>query len=433
MQVRAVQNAAIGVRETSEQERQPHRDVGHVGHRHHQPPTLLQRGADLGQQAFRLHQVLQYIEQQNPVEAVLSGLARQFRLRDIQIRGDVALQRPVLSGAGQRIHADDAIAVLFQLRREEPFAAADIQHILTPPHQLPRVVVAGMLGVLDRVVDEVLGELRRAHHAAARPPVAPHRAHHVARILQPVHVAQFGPVVSRDGNLPDLHGLMVQFDDDFGIEVKIVGHPGEIELRQGVQVIGAISAVKLREVHSQRAILQDGEDAVAGILIQRHASLQRPPVGAHHARAEHGVRLARDQRAVKLRQNLRRVLPVAMQQHDDVEALLDEIAIARLLIASIAQISGMLQYLQLGHVANRLDAHSQFEGAIRAGIVEHHHFLDVAPHAGRNALEHGHQRGNRVVRDHQDADAFALAIGDRGVGVLRKGSARFVAKSRWRA
>ena len=91
----------------------------------------------------------------------------------------------------------------------------------------------------------------------------------------------------------------------------------------------------------------------------------------------------------------------------------------------------MLQHLQLGHVADRLDAHGEFEGAILAGIVEHHHFLDVVPHAGRNALEHGHQRGNRVVRDHQDADALALAIGDIGVGVLREGGARFVAKSGW--
>ena len=60
---------------------------------------------------------------------------------------------------------------------------------------------------------------------------------------------------------------MVQFDDDLGIEMKIVGHPREIELRQRVQIIGAISAVKLRQVHAQRAILQNGEDAVARVLI----------------------------------------------------------------------------------------------------------------------------------------------------------------------
>ena len=158
---------------------------------------------------------------------------------------------------------------------------------------------------------------------------------------------------------------------------------------------------------------------------------ERSAVGAHHARAEYGIRLARDQGTVELRQDLRRVLPVAMQQDDDVEALLNEIAVTGLLIAAVAQIPGVFQHLQLGHIANRLDAHGQFEGAILAGIVEHHHFLDVVPHAGRNALEYGDQGGNRVVRDHQDADALALAIGDIGVGVLRKGRARFVAKSGW--
>ena len=138
MQVGAIQNAAIGVLETSEQERQAHRDVGHVGHRYHNLPILLQRGADLGQQPFRPNQVLQYIEQQDAVEAVFSRLARQVRLGDIQIRGDVAFQRIGLPGGGQRIHTHDAIAVFFQFRGEEAFAAADIQHILIPPHQLPR-------------------------------------------------------------------------------------------------------------------------------------------------------------------------------------------------------------------------------------------------------------------------------------------------------
>jgi len=50
------------------------------------------------------------------------------------------------------------------------------------------------------------------------------------------------------GTLADLHRLMMQLDDDLGIEVKIVGHPRKIELREGVEVIGAIPAVKLREI-----------------------------------------------------------------------------------------------------------------------------------------------------------------------------------------
>jgi len=55
-----------------------------------------------------------------------------------------------------------------------------------------------------------------------------------------------------------------------------------------------------------------------------------PSVGTHHTRAEYGIRFARDQGAVELSQDIRRVLPVAMEQNNDVEALLNEIAVAKL-------------------------------------------------------------------------------------------------------
>ena len=46
---------------------------------------------------------------------------------------------------------------------------------------------------------------------------------------------------------------------------------------------------------------------------------------------------------IQMRQNLRRVLPVAVQQHHDVEALLDEVAVAGLLIAAVAEILSVLR------------------------------------------------------------------------------------------
>ena len=267
IQMGAIENAAIGVIEASEQQRQPDGDVGHIGHRHHQQAAMLQSRADLGQQARRPHQVLQDVEQQDAVEVVLPGLTRQVGLGHVQIGGDVAFQRRAFSGGGQGIHAHDAIALLLQLGCKEAFAAADIQHVLSPTHELPGIVVAGIPGVLDGVVDEVLGELGRAHDATAGALVAAHGTQNVARILQPVHVAQFGSIVGRDRNLTDRHRLMVEFDDDLRVEMKIVGHPGEIQLGERVQIICAISAVKFRQVHAQRAILQNGEDAVARVFI----------------------------------------------------------------------------------------------------------------------------------------------------------------------
>ena len=103
--------------------------------------------------------------------------------------------------------------------------------------------------MLDGVVDEVLGEFRRAHHAAAGPPVAPHGAHNVLRVLQAIHVADFGAVVGRDRHLADLHGLVVQLDDDLGVEVEIVGHAARNRCcASACRLIGAISAVELGEV-----------------------------------------------------------------------------------------------------------------------------------------------------------------------------------------
>ena len=107
---------------------------------------------------------------------------------------------------------------------------------------------------------------------------------------------------------------------------------------QRVQVVGAISAVELGQVHAQGAILENGEDAVADVLIERHPALERAAVGAHHARAEDGIGLAGDQRAVELREDFRCVLSVAMQQDDDVEALFDEVPIPGLLIAAVTQV-----------------------------------------------------------------------------------------------
>ena len=53
-------------------------------------------------------------------------------------------------------------------------------------------------------------------------------------------------------------------------------------------------------------------------------------------------------RAIEVGENLRRVLPVAVQQHDDVEALVDEVAIAGLLIAAVAKVLLVAEDVQAG-------------------------------------------------------------------------------------
>ncbi len=107
--------------------------------------------------------------------------------------------------------------------------------------------------------------------------------------------------------------LMVQLDDDFRVEVEIVGHVIEVDARQGVQIICAVAAVELRQIQPQRAILENREDTVADIFIERHAALQRSAIRLHHARSENGVRFTRHDGMVNMRENFGRILAVAMQ------------------------------------------------------------------------------------------------------------------------
>ena len=51
-----------------------------------------------------------------------------------------------------------------------------------------------------------------------------------------------------------------------------------------------------------------------------------------------------------MRQNFGSILAVAVQQHHDVETALDEVLVARLLIASITQILGVFQDLEFRNI-----------------------------------------------------------------------------------
>ena len=64
----------------------------------------------------------------------------------------------------------------------------------------------------------------------------------------------------------------------------------------------------------------------------------RPPAG-QHPRAEHGVGTAVDERGDDVFDHLGRVLPVAVEQHDDVEAVVDRPAVPALLVAAVAEVA----------------------------------------------------------------------------------------------
>src|ERR1035438_2382886 len=108
--------------------------------------------------------------------------------------------------------------------------------------------MAGRLAVFDRVMNEVLLEFRETLDRTASLLVSSHGARNVAGVSQPVHITNLIAVVGWDRHLFDSVALMVEFDDNFGIEVKIIGHVREIDILQSMQAIGAIAAMELREI-----------------------------------------------------------------------------------------------------------------------------------------------------------------------------------------
>ena len=77
---------------------------------------------------------------------------------------------------------------------------------------------------------------------------------------------------------------------------------------------------------------------VAGPLVSRHPAAARRTTSCEAA-AERGATV--DGEAGQRPDVLRRVLPVAVDHHDDVEAVVDGVSVAQLLVAAIALVDGV--------------------------------------------------------------------------------------------
>lgn len=116
-----------------------------------------------------------------------------------------------------------------------------------------------------------------------------------------------------------------------------------------------------------------------------------------------------------MRQDLRSILPIAMKQHGDIEALFDEVPITGFLIAAIAQVAFMLQHLEFAIRRQRFQANSQFVSGILAGIVKDHDFFDISKDTRRNSLQDFSQSGDSVIGNYKYTDTLA-AIWGKAVG-----------------
>ena len=116
--------------------------------------------------------------------------------------------------------------------------------------------------------------------------------------------------------------------------------------------------MELAQRAAEDAVLEPGEDPVADELVEGHPAPQGR-TRRQHARAEHGVGLALEERLDEVGQALRRVLPVAVDERHEVEAPLDRVVVADLLVAAVALVQRVEEHVQLqrqGAVALELAA-----------------------------------------------------------------------------
>src|SRR3954469_19789312 len=109
-------------------------------------------------------------------------------------------------------------------------------------------------------------------------------------------------------------------------------------------------------------------------------------------------------------EELGRVLAVAVQQHDDVEVLLDGPAVAGLLVAAVAEVAGVADHGdgQIGGALLVLETDG--EGVVLTVVVTHQHLGDPRPERLGDAVEDVDEGRGRVVRHHEDPDLLrALA------------------------
>ena len=170
--------------------------------------------------------------------------------------------------------------------------------------------------------------------------------------------------------------------------------------------------MKLRQTQIQRPVLKERQNLIPDVLVHRHPPRQRAPELLHHPRSEHRVRLARHQRMVHVSQNLRRILPIAMQQHNNVEPLVHEVRVAQDLIPAVPLVHRVLENFDLRVRINLQIPQRQLKRLVLTRIVEYNNFLDVIPNHRRNPLENLRQRRRRVVGNNQNANAFPLRISE---------------------
>src|SRR6266576_1792130 len=92
-------------------------------------------------------------------------------------------------------------------------------------------------------------------------------------VLNSIDMTDFIAVIGRDRQLADSHSRYQQLNNDFGVEMKIVGIAVKRHPLEGGHRVNPIAGMKLAEMGAQQTVLAPGEDLIADEFIERHTAL----------------------------------------------------------------------------------------------------------------------------------------------------------------
>jgi hypothetical protein len=171
---------------------------------------------------------------------------------------------------------------------------------------------------------------------------ADHGFEAVPCVFEAVDVADFVAVVGGDGDFGDAEAGEVELDDDVGVEVEVVGVALEGDAFEGWDGVEAVAAVEFAQLGAEHDVLVAGEDLVADPFVEGHAAGEGV-LFAEHAGAEDGVGFSFDEWGDECGEFFGGVLSVAVDEGDDVEAVVDGVAVAEFLVAAVALVDGVAE------------------------------------------------------------------------------------------
>src|SRR2546429_3588493 len=158
----------------------------------------------------------------------------------------------------------------------------------------------------------------------------------------------------------------------------------------------------LGEMHSGDAVLKPRQVLVSDVLVEGHPAGERA-VGEHSGAEDH-VRPALEDRRDELGQQLWCVLTVAVQENSDVEAVVDQPAVAEFLVAAVAEVPALPDHRDRQAPVLALVGDTDLVRVVGGEIVADEDDLDRRPERLRDAFEHRHEGCDCVIRDDEDAD-----------------------------